>query len=117
MPKQTNPPPPPPPPAHLSERSQDLWRRLVPGRCRSLGRRTMLGEALAQLDRLDQLRAALASEGLIVGSETGKMPHLNPLLKAEKDARTLFTRMWDVLGLQWSGEIDGRHRPDDPPEE
>jgi phage terminase small subunit len=105
MPKQTNPPTPlPPPPAHLSERSQDLWRRLVPGRCRSLGRRTMLEQALAQLDRLDQLRTALASEGLLVGSDTGKMPHLNPLLKAEKDARTLFGRLWSILRLEWSDD-------------
>jgi phage terminase small subunit len=107
---------PTPAPAHLSERSRDLWCRLLP-RCRSLGRQTMLGEALAALDRCDALRVALTAEGLTVTTERTGMTHINPLLKAEKDARALFCRMWTALGLEWSMSLDGRDRPGDTPEE
>lgn len=97
-----------PAPDHLSERSKELWQRLLP-RCRSLGRRTMLAEALAALDRLDEIRAALAVEGLTSKNERTGMVHVNPLLKAEKDAQTLFARLWTFMGLQYPTSIDGNY--------
>jgi phage terminase small subunit len=96
-----------PPPDHLSERSKDLWSRLLP-RCKSLGRKTMLAEALAALDRLNEIRVALEKEGLTTKNEKTGMVHVNPLLKAEKDARTLFSRLWGQLSFQWCMSIDGR---------
>lgn len=87
----------PEPPAHLSERAKELWRAVVPGQVSSPGRLALLQTALEALDRADQAAAVIEREGLLTGE--GKMKHINPLLKAEKDNRQLFARLWKDLGL------------------
>ena len=96
---------PPDPPACLSERSQELWREIVPRRARSPERLALLKEVLTIRDRLEEIRCALAAEGLVV--EGGKMDHLNPLLRAEKEWSSMFVKGWKALNLEWTGMIDG----------
>jgi phage terminase small subunit len=96
------------PPAHLSERAKTLWLDLVPSKCRSRGRLTLLCEALSALDRATQAREELAGSKLTTVTESTKAVHLNPLLKAEREARAQFARMWSDLGLgsDWVDRID-----------
>ena len=97
----------PEPPAHLSDESKALWRAVVPDRVLSPGRVALLQEALSALDRADQARVILEKEGLTVVTESTGMIRAHPLLRVEKDSRQLFARMWNILGLQWDGLIDG----------
>jgi len=97
----------PVPPSHLSKRSQSLWRELVPSRARSTGRLTLLQVGLEALDRLSRIQSALdGAELTTTTKETGAV-HLNPLLKAEKDARSTFVRAWTALSLAWDSDLDG----------
>lgn len=93
-------------PSHLSERSRELWREIVPRRAKSPERLTMLTVALEALDRLDQCRALLADEPLVSQDDDSKMPHAHPALRLEREARQTFTRLWIALGLDWWQELD-----------
>jgi P27 family predicted phage terminase small subunit len=97
-----------PPPAHLSERARALWRVLVPRRARSPERLALLTVALEALDRAEQARAQLEQEGLTRTTETTGTVHLHPASRIEKDARSLFARVWEQLGLAWDANLDGR---------
>lgn len=87
----------PAPPAHLSERSKTLWLAVVPSQASSPGRLALVQTALECLDRADEAAEAIAQEGMVCGA--GKMQHVHPLLKVEKDNRQLFARLWNELGL------------------
>jgi P27 family predicted phage terminase small subunit len=95
-------------PPDLSAESQDLWVRLVPTEARSLGRRTLLLQALRALDRANQARRELADQGLLVVTPRTGFPHANPLLKIEREARSEFAKIWSKLGLTFNAQIDGR---------
>ena len=96
----------PEPPAHLSERSRELWRAIVPDRALSPGRVALLQAALEALDRADQAREILDREGLTITTKSTGMVHVHPLVKVERENRQLFIRAWDLLGLKWDGRID-----------
>jgi phage terminase small subunit len=96
------------PPAGLSERSQQLWKELVPSRCRSLGRLTMLAEALRVLDLADQAHEIVKAQGMVTTTKRSGVSHINPALKAERELRQQFLRTWETLGLQWDASVDGR---------
>lgn len=100
--------PPQAPPVHLSERSQALWREIVPRRARSPERLALLQAALEALDRADSARGAIEKDGLTITTETTGVRHMHPLLKVEADARRLFATLWRDLALHWCHEIDGR---------
>lgn len=107
--RQTREPEPQPePPAHLSERSQALWRTLVGTRVKSAGRMALLLTGLEALDRADQAAAAVAADGMTATSKSTGAVHAHPLLKTEKDSRALFLRVWQTLHLEWDSMIDGR---------
>jgi len=97
---------PPKPPGHFSERSQRLWREIVPRRVLSPEKLTLLQTALEVLDRLDQVRKALAKDDLIKVTERTGALHANPLLRAEKDARSQFLATWTALDLEHHGYFD-----------
>ena len=97
---------PPKPPGHLSERSQRLWREIVPRRVLSPEKLTLLQTALEALDRLDQVREALGKDDLVKVTERTGALHANPLLRAEKDARSQFLGTWTALELQHHGYFD-----------
>ncbi len=118
MSKQTKPEPerepgpPPEPPEHLSERSKDLWRRLVLRRGGSIGRRVMFQAALEALDRAEQARAMVAQDGLTKTTPATGAIHLHPAVKVELEARRQFTALWSEMGLEWDSKIDGLGRVD-----
>ncbi|MFN7542824.1 MAG: P27 family phage terminase small subunit [Acidobacteriota bacterium] len=93
-------------PNGLSPRAAELWREIVPRQAKSPERLAMVEQALRAYDRAEQCREAIDSQGLMI--EGGKLAHINPLLKAEKDARAQFAQMWRALRLTFSGSVDGR---------
>jgi hypothetical protein len=95
------------PPEGLSERSQALWRELVPSRARSPGRLELLGLALVLRDRITELRAAVGSE-YVVESLTTKTKHAHPGAKLLADSEKQFRQLWTDLHLGWDATIDGR---------
>jgi phage terminase small subunit len=98
------------PPAGLSNRACKLWRSLVPRRARSPERLTLLETALRALDRADQAAQVLDQEGLTFSTQKTGAVHAHPLVKVEKEARSLFMSAWSALKLAWS-ELDGRCLP------
>lgn len=97
-----------PPPEHLSERSQALWRSVVPSRGKSPGRLALLAEGLAALDRAEQARAEIASTGLTTKTERSGVIHVSPLVKIERESRQQFRQVWADLSLQFDPKLDGR---------
>jgi P27 family predicted phage terminase small subunit len=95
------------PPVHLSERTKEIWRQLVPERCRSIGRRTLLQTALEALDRADAARSELEGAALTTKTLGSGTIHLHPLTKYEKDVRGQFATIWASLGLGFSNYEDG----------
>lgn len=96
------------PPVHLSEKSRELWRAIVPARARSAERIAMLTAALVSLDRADQAREVIAAEGMTFTSKRSGAVHVHPALTVEKNSLAAFTRMWSALHLEWNPEVDGR---------
>lgn len=95
------------PPEHLSERSKQLWRDLVPKRAKSPGRLALLQAGLEALDRADEARELLSAEGLTTVTETTGAVHLNPLVKLERESREQFMKAWRQLNFDWDNKIDG----------
>lgn len=106
--RPTEPRIPPEPPEHLSPRSQGIWRDLVTRNVVSSGRLALFQSGLEALDRADEAREAIKRDGLLVGGKEGTLPHANPLLRVEKDARTLFARIWSDLNLGFEPDVDRR---------
>ena len=95
-------------PPHLSERSATLWRAVVPSRAKSAERQALVIVALDALDLADECRERVRVEGLTATTKSTGAIHLNPLVKVEKEQRSLFTRVWCQLNFQWNARIDGR---------
>jgi P27 family predicted phage terminase small subunit len=95
------------PPQHLSTRSQQLWRQIVPRRAKSPERLTLLQLALEQLDRADAARAEIERDGTTFRTKRTGAIHAHPALAIERQARSSFMRMWDQLGLSWDATLDG----------
>ncbi len=97
--------PPPEPPEGLSESSSALWRELVPNHAKSPGRLALLETALMALDRAREVREILHRDGLLV--DGGKLKHVHPLVRVERDALAAFSRCWGLLGLAFDHKLDG----------
>lgn len=97
--------PPPKPPAGLSEKSQSLWRAVV-GKAKTTGRQTLLQEALKALDRADQCRAVVDSEGLTSTTERSGAVHIHPAAAMELRFRAQFLTAWQGLGLGSQGGLN-----------
>ena len=93
-------------PAHLSERSKGLWREVVPSRAKSAERQALVIAALEALDLADECMAQVRVEGLTRTTKKSGMPHVHPLLKIEKEQRSLFARLWGQLNFQWNQTIE-----------
>ncbi len=101
-------PPVPEVPSHLSERSAALWRAVVPSRAKSAERQALVIAALDALDLADECRARVRAEGLTATTKTTGAVHVHPLMKVEKEQRSLFAKIWGQLNFQWNHSIDGR---------
>lgn len=95
---------PPAPPEHLTDRSKELWRRLTTVRARTPERIELIRVALEDLDRADALRTRLDDlHGIPAAYEQLLAYH-----RMEHLVRLRIIRAWDLLGLTWSPEEDGR---------
>ncbi|UCH35531.1 MAG: hypothetical protein JSV65_04045 [Armatimonadota bacterium] len=96
-----------PPPAHLSERSQQLWREVVDaGRVSDPEQMALLRTALEARDRADAAREEVERDGMTF--TVRGMVRMNPAAKVENDARTLFGRIWaSVLRLDYCEGVNG----------
>ena len=92
-------------PRHLSERSKQIWRKILPGIEVTPAVLPLLEEALSALDRIQETRELVKREGLMVGGE----PH--PALRLEKEGQLVFLRCWRQLGLGKVSEIPGGFEP------
>ena len=86
------------PPSDLTERSQGIWRAVAFPGCPA-GRLEALHSGLKALDRADQAAAILDREGLTTTNKATGVVHVHPAQRVEKDARAMFHRVWDQLGL------------------
>ena len=101
-------PEPSPPPEHLSDRSKRIWGDVVPRRCRSPERIVLLQAALEALDRAEEARVAIQTAGMTTTTKRSGAVHVHPLVRVERESRQQFAAIWDRLGLQFCGDIDGR---------
>lgn len=76
-------------------------------RSKSAGRLALLEQALRALDRAEQFRALIASDGLTTATKTTGTVHMNPLVKAEQAARGQFAKIMGMLSLEWDPNVDG----------
>ena len=97
----------PPPPECLSDRSKDIWVRVVRRRF-SDGRLILLEQALLALDRAEEAREAVNHDGLLSVTRRSGVTHINPAARIERENRQLFARIWKSIGLGWNSAIDGR---------
>ena len=88
-------------PAHLSENSKGIWKAVASKNMKSKQRQTLAQVALECLDRADEARKVIDTEGLLVSAGEGGLKHAHPLLKVEKDSRALFGKLWVQLGLHY----------------
>ncbi len=95
-------------PSHLSERSAALWRAVVPSRAKSPERQALVIVALDALDLADECRTQVRMEGMTSVTKSTGAVHVHPLVKVEKEQRSLFTRVWCQLNFSWNARIDGR---------
>ena len=95
-------------PPHLSERSKTLWRAVGPSRAKSAERQALVIAALDALDLADECRERVREEGLTAVTKTTGAVHVHPLVKVEKEQRSLFSKIWGQLNFQWNRDIDGR---------
>ncbi len=89
-------------PAGLSANSAALWRSLVPRRCRSAERLTLLRQALKALDRVDDYDRRLEGVDVLTKTPAAAMPHVHPLVKLAADARKEWRTLWLALDLDSS---------------
>jgi hypothetical protein len=87
------------PPAGLSANSAALWRSLVPRRCRSAERLTLLRQALLALDRADDYDRRLEGVDVLTKTPAAAMPHVHPMVKLAADARKEWRTLWLALHL------------------
>jgi hypothetical protein len=74
-------------PGHLSQRSQELWAEITDSGRWSGARLAILRASLEALDRSDEAREQIASQGLLVKVDGSKMLRTNPLLRLEASSR------------------------------
>lgn len=95
------------PPAHLSERSQELWRDVVAVydfHAHDLERLRLACEAL---DRCEQARAIIEQEGPIVRDRFGQT-RAHPAIAIERDARIAALRGLRELGIEGDDERENQ---------
>ena len=95
-------------PPHLSERSKVLWRAVIPARAKSAERQALVIVALDALDLADECRERVREEGLTTVTKSTGAVHVHPLVKVQKEQRSLFAKVWGQLNFQWNQEIDRR---------
>ena len=86
------------PPVGLGTRGRRLWRRVLLAYELGDGELEVLAEAARTADRLDALRAVLATEPPMIEGSRGQMI-LHPLIPEERQQRDLLARLLARLAL------------------
>ena len=92
-------------PGHLSDRSKRLWHELGPVHMRSIGRQALFQAALEALDRAEDARALIATDGLVAKTTSTGALHLHPAVRVERESRTQFAKLWGSLELNWDDDL------------
>jgi P27 family predicted phage terminase small subunit len=95
-----------PPPECLSNESKKLWKKVVTHQF-SDGRLILLEQALLTLDRANEAKEIVNSEGLITTTKRSGVVHVHPAVKVERENRQLFIKAWKEMGLSWNSLVDG----------
>ena len=96
----------PPAPDHLSDKSKVLWAQYVGHEIKSPGRLELFRVGLESLDRIDEARKIIAEEGLTVKTGKTNLLHAHPILAVEKEARSIFLKIWKSLYLDKNGRFE-----------
>lgn len=89
----------PAPPKDLSTAGKALWRKTLSDYAFSTATDlAMLAEYVRTFDRLAEIRAAIAKDGITVQGSQGQ-PRQHPLLSAENDARRALIALARVMQI------------------
>jgi hypothetical protein len=93
-----------PPPPHLGVHGAAFWRAICADyEINNEAQLAHLGVAAGALDRLEQCRELIKTEGLVIDDRrVGKIAH--PLLKTENGCRAVFLSAMRALRLQQTAE-------------
>jgi hypothetical protein len=89
-------------PSDLSPTARTLLRSVVTDYVLEPWHVRLLVEALRSLDRAEQARRQLKTDGLVTATRLGEVK-AHPLLLVERDARNTFARLMKQLGLDLEG--------------
>ncbi|MCK4413972.1 MAG: hypothetical protein KAY32_10525 [Candidatus Eisenbacteria sp.] len=79
---------------------------MVGRQVRSPQRLALFQTALEALDRADQAREEVAAGHMTTTTPATGAVHLHPLLRVEREGRTLFAKLWGDLSLRWDPDVD-----------
>jgi P27 family predicted phage terminase small subunit len=90
---------PPPAPRHLTRRAKDFWRKVT--RAHELGAHQVeiLRRACEQIDRADQARAVIATEGVTIKDRFDQTKD-HPCVAIERQAHVTLARLLRELNLE-----------------
>ena len=94
-------------PQHLSAASGALFKGIVGDYHLEGWHIRLLTEALGSLDRAEQARTQLDTDGLTTTTRLGELKS-HPLLLVERDARNTFARLMKQLGLDLEAPTERR---------
>lgn len=87
------------PPKHLGPEGRSYWRAVERRFALEEHHYAVLQAACEAKDRAAEARELIASQGMLIGGDGGRMARANPLLRVERDAWTAFLRAEKQLGL------------------
>jgi phage terminase small subunit len=93
-------------PEYLSDKSKKLWGEYVGEEIKSPGRLELFRVALESLDRIDEARQIIATEGLTIATGKTGLLHGHPVLAIEKEAKGTFLKIWKTLFLDRNGRFE-----------
>jgi phage terminase small subunit len=101
------------PPPHLSKPQQEFWRSVLDGWDLNPAELKVLAVACEALDRLEQARVALATDGPVLQGREGVKS--SPWVTVERDARSAALRALRQLSLEAPAlaPANRRHRSKD----
>lgn len=97
-------------PAHLSKPSKALWRRLVAAYQFEQHQLRLLRLALEALDRVDEARRVVGSQGAYFTDRYGQ-PRAHPAIGVEKDSSIRAARLFRELAIDVPADESRLPRP------
>jgi hypothetical protein len=101
-------------PRHLSLEAQGIWRLVFKTYSMDESGSVLLRQALDCYDRIEQARAEIEKNGLVLAETIGAgiiQRRLNPACRIEKENKTLFLQYWRALHIDLDIPLQGPGRP------